>query len=316
MKLQFADRPVDPANCSSASPTAGNVVAGGAAQNAGNAVLGGAAPDAAQDTAMSGGADGCRTIPRETEDDEERAKRQRTEKKTELEMEVSNVAKISDRRKMLDQRRDGWELENNNRRDAAMFCTCKLRPRVILTRCTKRSQMESTWDLCRAQGTQRPGYVCELVENVADDPRMKNIHKSTECSDTIIRDSLSRPSISVISSVDDISRRLQRSMKETGLLNSEDIDKVVEDRLDEEGEEMVANDVKKGSCPIRLVNQAEPEEQTYIEKVNSRWSIERRPEEAKWSGPDGSSLIRERQRNQIFGLNGLRRSSNGWMPRQ
>ena len=40
---------------------------------------GGAAPDAAQDTAMSGGNDKRRTIPRETEDDEERTKRLRGE---------------------------------------------------------------------------------------------------------------------------------------------------------------------------------------------------------------------------------------------
>ena len=111
--------------------SAGNVVAGSVAQDAGNAVAGGAAPDAAQDTAMSGSADGRRTIPRETEDDEERAKRQRTEKKTELEMEVSNVAKINDRRRILDLRRDGWELENIRHRDAAMFCACELRPRVL-----------------------------------------------------------------------------------------------------------------------------------------------------------------------------------------
>ena len=80
---------------------------------------------------MSGGADRRRTIPLETEDDEERAKRQRTEKKTELEMEVSNVAKINDRRRILDLRRDGWEPENIRHRDAAMFCACELRPRVI-----------------------------------------------------------------------------------------------------------------------------------------------------------------------------------------
>ena len=76
-------------------------------QNAGIAVAGGAAPDAVQDTAMSGGDD--------------RSKRQRTEKKTEPEMEVSSVAKINDRRRILDSRRDGWELENIRHRDAAMI---------------------------------------------------------------------------------------------------------------------------------------------------------------------------------------------------
>ena len=45
-------------------------------------------------------------------------------------------------------------------------------------------------------------------------------------------------------------------MKETGLLNSQDIDRVAEDGLDED----------KGSIPIRLVNQAKNKEQKYIEK--------------------------------------------------
>ena len=96
---------------------------GGVFQNAGNAVAGGAAPDAAQDTAISGGGDRRRTIPRETEDDEERAKRQHTErKKTELEIEVSSVAKINDRRRTLDLRRDGLGAGKLRHRDAAMFC--------------------------------------------------------------------------------------------------------------------------------------------------------------------------------------------------
>ena len=47
---------------------------------------------ARRDAVMSGGTDGRRNSPHEKEDDEERAKRQRTEKKAELEMEVSNVA--------------------------------------------------------------------------------------------------------------------------------------------------------------------------------------------------------------------------------
>ena len=45
--------------------------------------------------------------------------------------------------------------------------------------------------------------------------------------------------------VDNIRRWLQRAMKETGLLNSQDIDRVVNDSLDEDGEEIVADDAKK-----------------------------------------------------------------------
>ena len=147
-KLQLPDRPLNPTSSSNAVSLASSNIAcpsdataGSDDASAGNEVAGCVARDAAQETVMSGGADRRRTIPREKEDDEERTKRQRTEKKTELEMEASNVANINDSRRILDLRRDGWELENVNHRDAAMFCACELRPRVILTRCAKRTQL-------------------------------------------------------------------------------------------------------------------------------------------------------------------------------
>ena len=127
---------------------------------------------------------------------------------------------------------------------------------IFVARCTKRSQLESTWDPCRAQGAQGLGYVCDFVGNIADDPLPKNIQNSKGCNDTIIRERLSGPSMSVISNVDKIRRRLQRAMKETGLLNSQDIDRVVEDSHDEESEEMVAEDATIGSIPMRWANQA------------------------------------------------------------
>ena len=94
IKLQFA--------VSSSGASRSDATAGGDAASARTVVAGvslimlATLSDAAQDTAMSGGADRRRTIPRVAEDDEERAKRQRTEKKTELEMEVSNAAKINE----------------------------------------------------------------------------------------------------------------------------------------------------------------------------------------------------------------------------
>ena len=105
---------------------------------------------------------------------------------------------------------------------------------------------------------------------------MNNIQNTTGRNDTIIPESLSGPSISVISKVDNIRRRLQRV------------------------EEMVA--------AIRLVNQAKTEEQKYIEKMKVFEVVERKE-------ASGSKVIRtrirERQRNQTFGLDGLHRSSNG-----
>ena len=64
IKLQFADRPGNPA--SSSSESSSDAIAEGDAANASTVVAGGVAQDTAQDAVMSG-------------DDEERAKQQRTE---------------------------------------------------------------------------------------------------------------------------------------------------------------------------------------------------------------------------------------------
>ena len=68
--------------------------------------------------------------------------------------------------------------------------------------------------------------------------RIRRQHRRRSNDEEHPGEGLSGPSISVISNVDNIRHRLQRAMKETGLLSSQDIDRVVEDSLDEEGEEM------------------------------------------------------------------------------
>ena len=60
---------------------------------------------------------------------------------------------------------------------------------------------------------------------------------------------------------------------------------MVEDSLDEEGEEMVADDAKKGSIPVRLVNQAKTEEQKCIEKMKVTEVVDRKE-------ASGSKVIR------------------------
>ena len=82
IKLLFANRPVDPASSSSASSS--YAMSWSAAASAG-------------DTVIWGDAGGRRTSQREGQDNEERAKRQRTEK-TELEMEMVSVADVKDKR--------------------------------------------------------------------------------------------------------------------------------------------------------------------------------------------------------------------------
>ena len=89
IKLQFADRPATPASSSNASPS--DAIAGSDAANACSVVAGGVAQDTAQDAVMSGALDGRTNSLHEKGDDEERAQRQRTEKKTELDMEDVTV---------------------------------------------------------------------------------------------------------------------------------------------------------------------------------------------------------------------------------
>ena len=82
--------------------------------------------------------------------------------------------------------------------------------------------------------------------------------------------------MSVISNVDNIRRRLQRAMKEIGLLNSQDIDRVVEDSLDEEGEEMVRQRQERKYPDANW--SIEPRLSTNVSRRSKQpmWSIERR----------------------------------------
>ena len=63
--------------------------------------------DAGQDTVMSEVLMGAEPVPVREQDDEDRAKRQRTEE-TEKEMDVSNVSKIKDSRRILHLRGGNW----------------------------------------------------------------------------------------------------------------------------------------------------------------------------------------------------------------
>ena len=92
IKLQFADRPVNPASSRSANAASSS----GASPRV--AIAGRVAQDAAQDTEL----EGAEPVPVRMNMTKKRAKRQRTEKKTEQDMEVSHVAKLKDSRRILD----------------------------------------------------------------------------------------------------------------------------------------------------------------------------------------------------------------------
>ena len=49
---------------------------------------------------------------------------------------------------------------------------------MILMRCTKRSHLDPTWDVCRARGSQGLGYMCEFVSDITEDSMTRNIRNS------------------------------------------------------------------------------------------------------------------------------------------
>ena len=83
------------------------------------------------------------------------------------------------------------------------------------------------------------------------------------CNDLIFRQVPSGLATLVTSNVERTRCRQQRAMKQTGLLCSQDVDRVVGDSLDKKGEEMVVDDAKRGR--IRFVNKAMFEEQKYTQ---------------------------------------------------
>ena len=84
--------------------------------------------------------------------------------------------------------------------------------------------------------------------------------------------------------------------------------------FDEEGDEMVADDVQKGSIPMRLVNQAKTEEQKDIEKMKVLEVVERKEvsgskvARTKWVATN----IGNPEKPNILARWRLRRSTNGW----
>ena len=114
IKLQVADSPVNPASSRSANPASSSsaspsdAIAGACRSRCWQRVCRGMSLKMRLKTEL----EGAEAVPVTMYMTKKRAKRQRTEKKTEQEMEVSYVAKVKDSRRILDLRRDGWEPES------------------------------------------------------------------------------------------------------------------------------------------------------------------------------------------------------------
>ena len=154
------------------------------------------------------------------------------EKKTELEMEASNVAKMNDSRRILDLRRDvgNWKTSTTVTHQCSALVNCATQS--------------------HAHALHQPDSTGINMGFKRKAPMTENIQNSTGVMTRSSVKSMSCPSISVISNVDNIRGRFAGTAQK-----SQDIDRVVEDSLDE-GKEMGADVAKKRSTPIRLVTQA------------------------------------------------------------
>ena len=85
----------------------------------------------------------------------------------------------------------------------------------------------------------------------------------------------------VISNVEEVRSRARKAMQQMEILKPDALDRIVEESIGEEMEEMVADDAKKGEIPVRLVRQAKGDERKYIEKMRVFEVVDRREAQGK-----------------------------------
>ena len=119
--------------------------------------------------------------------------------------------------------------------------------------------MECIWDLCHLQREENMGCLCEV-----------SLEASRSRDDAVAvrgRSSGKLERVVLLTNMNAIRERAARAMRREGWMAQEDLDRVVQDCLREEGEDMVADDAKKGMIPVKLVAKAKEEERAFIDKM-------------------------------------------------
>ena len=70
----------------------------------------------------------------------------------------------------------------------------------------------------------------------------------------------------LLTNMDALRDSAAQAMLRDGWMTQEDLDQVIQDCLQEEGEDMVADDAKKGTIPVKLVARAKEEERAFFNK--------------------------------------------------
>ena len=120
------------------------------------------------------------------------------------------------------------------------------------------------------QAVQRLGFICELSPEACELPIGQDLKDHLTVEEEILeirRTGHERSqTTAVLTNVEGVGSRI-RKFGVKGGADEGDIDRIVDEELDDEGDEMVADDAKKGSIPKRVVDVAKSEERKFIEKM-------------------------------------------------
>ena len=120
--------------------------------------------------------------------------------------------------------------------------------------------MEFIWDICHLQQEENMGYLCELDLEASRSGAAYDFKQAMGARDEAVvvrgRSAGRLETVVLMTNLGVIRDRASRAMHREGWMGQEDLDRVVQECLRDEGEDMIADDVKKGAIPVKLVVKA------------------------------------------------------------
>ena len=175
-------------------------------------------------------------------------------------------------RRLVDLRSHVWNFDREKHREVAKQLIGASRPRLLRLGCDAADvpKLEFIWGACRTQECQQLGFVCEFGVGAYQSKFGRDLREGLGQEDVILEvrgQGKASKTMAMITNVEGIRMRAHRAMSRRGWVGRKELDRIIEDGIDDENEEMVADDAKRGSIPASLVAAAKQEERKYIEKM-------------------------------------------------
>ena len=178
-----------------------------------------------------------------------------------------------DGHRILDMSGPEWNFGTERHRAVARELARAWRPHLLRMRWEGDSDdaMEFIWDICHLQQEENMGYLCELDLEASRSGAAYDFKQAMGARDEAVvvrgRSAEKMDTVVLMTNLESIRDRASRAMRREGWMGQEDLDRVVQDCLRDEGEDMIADDAKKGMIPVKLVVKAKEEERAFIEKM-------------------------------------------------